>query len=159
MASGEIQRRQPQPSEGATPWSEAATDPRAGSAGGRSVHLRMEVERYRVEPITRGEGRVERQGRSLASQALKGETPGANLVERHQGGRRRSKASRHMVSAKTQHDPGQASPGVVAFVGWVTLKGRQTSGERSRPHLCGSEVIVGQTLKRSESLRKAKRPG
>jgi hypothetical protein len=86
VASGEIQRRQPQPSEGATPWSEAATDPRAGSAGGRNVHLRMEVERYRVEPITRGEGRVERQGRSLASQALKGETPGANLVERHQGG-------------------------------------------------------------------------
>jgi hypothetical protein len=86
VASGEIQRRRPQPSEGATPWSEATTDPRAGSAGGRNVHLRMGVERYRVEPITRGESRVERQGRSLASQALKGETPGANLVERHQGG-------------------------------------------------------------------------
>jgi hypothetical protein len=103
--------------------------------------------------------RVERQGRSLARQALKGETPGASLVERHQGGRRRSKASRHMVSAKAQHDPDQASPGVVAFVGWVTLKGQKTSGERSRPYLNGSGVIVGQTLKRSESLRKAKRPG
>jgi hypothetical protein len=112
-----------------------------------------------MELITGGEGRVERQGRSLASQALKGETPGANLVERHQGGQRRSKASRHMVSVKAQHDPGQASPGVVAFVGWVTLKGQKTSGECSRLHLCGSGVTMGQTLKRSESLRKANRPG
>jgi hypothetical protein len=32
-------------------------------------------ERYRVEPIAGGESRVERQGRSLASQALKGQTP------------------------------------------------------------------------------------
>jgi hypothetical protein len=41
VASGEIQRRRPQPSEGATPWSEAAFDPRAVSAGVRSEHLRM----------------------------------------------------------------------------------------------------------------------
>jgi hypothetical protein len=64
-----------------------------------------------------------------------------------------------MVSAKTQHDPGKANPGAVAFVGWVTLKGPKTSGERKRPYLYGSWVIMGKTLKRGESLRKASRAG
>jgi len=131
--SGEIQRRDANAPQGPTPWSEAASVLRDERAGDRAPHLRKRGARSRGEPITGGESRAERQGRSVASQALKGETPGASLVERHQGVRRRSKASRHMVSAKTQLDPGEANPGEVASVGWVTLKGRQTSGERSHP--------------------------
>jgi hypothetical protein len=64
-----------------------------------------------------------------------------------------------MVSAKTQRDPDEANPGWVAFVGWVTLKGGKTSGEPSQACMHASEVIVGETLKRGESLREAKRIG
>jgi hypothetical protein len=129
VASGEIQRRPSHATEGASPWSEAASVSRYGSAAERSEVLRDRSRAKREEPSTGGEGRAERQGRSPSSEALKGATPRASLVERHQGGRRRSKASRHMVSVKTQRDPDEANPGEVAFVGWVTLKGGETSGE------------------------------
>lgn len=64
--------------------------------------------------------------RSLPGQALKGETPRAR-PERDRGGRRGSKASGHVRSAGTQHDPGEACPGLVALVGKVALRGEETS--------------------------------
>jgi len=39
----------------------------------------------------------------------------------HQGARPGSKASRHMVSARTQRDPGRQSPGMVDLDEWVAL--------------------------------------
>jgi hypothetical protein len=48
-------------------------------------------------------------------------------LEGHQGVCRGRKASRHMVSARTQHDPGRQSPGAVNLDGWVALWGCKTS--------------------------------
>jgi hypothetical protein len=99
------------------------------------------------------EGRGRREAyRSPQEEALKGGTPGARLVEIHQGDRGGSKASRPAGTAGTQRDPEEATPGVVARRGTVALWGRGTSGER-----CTHEVRAspGQTLKRGKSLREA----
>ena len=92
--------------------------------------------------------------RSSQGEALKGETPGARLVERYQGDRGGSKASKPAGTARTQRDPEEATPGVVARCEVVALWGRGTSGER-----CTREVRAspGQTLKRGKSLREAGR--
>jgi hypothetical protein len=70
----------------------------------------------------------------------------------HQGVRRGSNASRHMVSARTQRDPGRQSPGVVDLVGWVAL-GAANLG-RVRASAFAAPRSSGNTLKRGPSLRK-----
>jgi hypothetical protein len=131
VASGETQRRPTQPARGASPWSEAATffTEEACRQAEPIFHETGEAEPGRANRM-RG-SRAERRGRFSSGQALKGGTPGAYPVERHRGGRRRSKASRRWESARAQPDPGEANPGLVAVGGWVTLKGQETSGECS----------------------------
>ena len=99
------------------------------------------------------EGRGGRKAdRSPQEQALKGETPGARPVETHRGDRGGSKASKPAGTARTQLDPEEATPGVVAHRGTVALGGRETSGER-----CTREVRAspGRALKRGKSLWEA----
>jgi hypothetical protein len=104
-----------------TPGAKPRPLSRKGRAGRCSEALRDHRAWSRVEPSAGGESRVERRGRFRPCQALKGGTPGAYPVETHRGVRWRSKASRHRGSAGTQRDPGEASPGMVAAAGWVTL--------------------------------------
>jgi len=70
---------------------------------------------------------AEKLQRSSFGQALKATSRERIWLKGHQGVREGSKASRHMVSARTQRDPGRQSPGMVDLRGWVALWGQETS--------------------------------
>jgi len=162
----------PQPAEGRNPWSEAALaampkapkapstiDPRgtglnwfvrgavlcgsqswggARKAGLVSAHCgRLLIARGDAPP--RGVG-------DLCQVKLWRATPRERTwLKGHQGVRRGRKASRHVVSARTQRDPERQNPGVVDLDGWVALWGVKTSGEcvclRQRRRY-GTQVIL-----------------
>jgi hypothetical protein len=70
----------------------------------------------------------------------------------HQGVHRGRNASRHMVSARAQRDPGRQSPGVVDLDGWVAL-GAENLGRVLAP-VSPVPRSSGNTLKWDPSLRK-----
>ena len=86
----------------------------------------------------------------LVVSSSEGKTPRTRLVERYRGDRDGSKASKPAGTARTQQDPEEATPGVVARHGWVALKGKQTSRERMtlEDSVTGGR---GETLKRGQS--------
>jgi len=125
-------------------------------------------------PIARGE--AEPRGKAIfARSSSEGRTPRARPVERHRGDHAGRKASRHMVSARTQRDrePWKARSGGSAWLGCAvgarnleravechaaraetrTGRAERPAGRRgsTRPEARGR---LGQTLKRGESLRK-----
>lgn len=73
---------------------------------------------------------AERRKRSLSCQALKGEPHERARLRKHRGDRDGSKASKPAGTARTQQDPEEATPGVVARHDWVALQGKKTSRER-----------------------------
>jgi len=75
-------------------------------------------------------------------------------LKRYQGVRRGSKASRHMVSARTQRDPGRLTPGLVDLDGWMALGGEKPRESACAPVIAGADGVSGHTLKWSSSLRK-----
>jgi len=113
-----------------------------------------EAERRRRQVRTGETGTAERQGRPVACRrnanrkrgklrreataipvvsSSEGRTPRARLAETRQGDRDGSKASKPAGTARTQQDPEEATPGVVARHDWVALKGKETSRERQAP--------------------------
>jgi len=89
----------------------------------------------------------------LVVSSSEGRTPRARLVEKYQGDRDGSKASKPAGTARTQQDPEEATPGVVARHDWVALKGKKTSRERQtlEDSVAASRA---ETLKRGQSPRK-----
>jgi hypothetical protein len=92
----------------------------------------------------------------LVVSSSEGRTPRARLAEKNQGDRDGRKASKPAGTAGTQHDPEEATPGVVARHDWVALKGKKTSRERQTLE---DSVTAGRadTLKRGQSPRKDSR--
>jgi hypothetical protein len=88
------------------------------------------------------EGRLRREAQAIrVVSSSEGRTPRARLVERHQGDRNGSKASKPAGTARMQQDPKEATSGVVARSGWVALKGKETSREQKAPE---DGVTVGR---------------
>jgi hypothetical protein len=76
------------------------------------------------------EGRLRRKAKAiLVVSSSEGKTPRARLDEKGQGGSDGSKASKPAGTARTQQDPEEATPGVVARPIRVALKGKKTSRE------------------------------
>jgi hypothetical protein len=76
------------------------------------------------------EGKLRREAKAiLVVSSSEGRTPRARLDETSQGGSDGSKASKPAGTARTQQDPEEATPGVVARPYRVALKGKKTSRE------------------------------
>ena len=94
------------------------------------------------------EGKLRREAKAiLVVSSSEGKTPRARLDETSQGGSDGSKASKPAGTARTQQDPEEATPGVVARPYRVALKGKKTSRE---PNDAGGRRrgAPGETLER-----------
>jgi len=94
------------------------------------------------------EGKLRREAKAiLVVSSSEGRTPRARLDETSQGGSDGSKASKPAGTARTQQDPEEATPGVVARPYRVALKGKETSRE---PNDAGGRRrgAPGETLER-----------
>jgi len=123
------------------------------------VHVRRLV--CKTRPSQSQEGMLSRKAQATS---VRSSSEGLKSRERawlkgHQGVRRGSKASKHMVSARTQRDPGRQSLGKVALGGWVALRGQETSGECRRESARAPESNSEAGPKPEEGHRGRRRSG
>lgn len=153
LERGRVRRKPHAPN----PWQDTGTDrpnrterKREGAGKGMSAVVERRLVTGRGSQSQEGKRRREAEA-TAARSSSEGRTPRTRPVETHRGGRTGSKASKRAGTARTQHDPGNGSPGNGGSDRLGCVDGERTSRERCA-RLVRARGFAGKTLERGRSL-------